>query len=302
MQEKVSVVVTCYNYGQYLGGAIDSVLNQTYKNIEIVLVNDGSTDNSEFIASKYFDESRFVYISQENSGQANAKNTGIKASTGVFIAFLDADDRWCPEKLEKQMACFKNAVVGVVYCRAKYLDEDDREINYEMTNLHLQPRRGKITDYLLVDNFIQFSSSVVRKECLDEFGLFDEALRMGIDWDLWLRISTAYSFDFVDERLFYYRMGHSGQMSKNIEVRQQCSDRIVARFLMDYPNAVRPEVLRKAAYQTFCNRGEHFRFVDKKKSYSFFFKAIQTAPLNTAAYKGIVKNFINYNSRDLNSF
>lgn len=299
---KVSVVITCYNYGRYLSGAIESILGQTYKDLEIILIDDGSTDNTEQVASQYANHSRLTYIRQNNAGQSNAKNTGIKQSSGEFIAFLDADDRWCPEKLAKQMVRFEDKNVGVVYCRAKYLNEDDEEILFEMTGSYLQPRQGKVTDWLFFDNFVQFSSSVVRKDCLDKFGVFDETLKMGIDWDLWLRISTAYSFDFVDEQLFYYRVGHSGQMSKNLETRQECSGRIMERFLAHYPGAVEVKTVEKATYYTYCNRGEYFRFIDKKKSTQFFLKAIRTLPFNKDAYKGLVKNLINYRSSRLISF
>jgi glycosyltransferase involved in cell wall biosynthesis len=292
---KVSVVMTCYNYGRYLSGAIDSVLKQTYPVFEIILVDDGSTDETEEVVGAYLDDPRLKYVYQNNAGQANAKNTGIKNSSGEFIAFIDADDCWCPEKLEKQMACFKNTEVGVVYCLAKYLNEEGQEIFYEMTGPYLQPKRGWVTDWLLFDNFVQFSSSVVRKECLDKFGTFDEALKMGIDWDLWLRISTAYTFDFVKEQLFYYRMGHSGQMSKNIEIRLQCSDRIMENFLVKYPRVVIKSVILKANYYTFCNRGNYYREHDKKKSYTYFLQAIRMSPFAQEAYKGLVKNLIHFN-------
>lgn len=300
---KVSVVITCYNYGKFLATAIDSVLEQTYPEFEIILVDDGSTDNTEQVANQYAHHPRLTYIRQNNAGQANAKNTGIKHASGEFIAFLDADDRWCPDKLEKQMIRFEIKNVGVVYCRAKYLNEDDEEIFFAMTGPYLQPRRNKVTNWLIFDNFVPFSSSVVRKECLDKFGTFDETLKMGIDWDLWLRISTAYSFDFVDEHLFYYRMGHSGQMSKNLETRQECSDRIMERFLAHYPYALGVKTVERAMYYTYCNRGEYFRSIDKKKSTNLFLKAIRILPYKINAYKGLVKNLISYHSsRSVSSF
>lgn len=295
---KVSVIITCYNYGNYLASAIDSVLEQTYPEFEIILVDDGSTDSTEQVAGQYAHDSRLTYIRQDNAGQANAKNTGIKHASGEFIAFLDADDRWRPKKLEKQMECFKNEDVGVVYCPAIFIDENDKELPAKAMNPYLQPKRGKVTEDLFLDNFVPFSSSVVRRICLDKFGFFDKILKMGIDWDLWLKISTEYKFDFVDEHLFFYREGHAGQMSKNLEIRQQCSDHIMERFLSRYPNTVQTETVRKAAYYTFCNRGEYFMIFDKRKSYRFFFKAIGTMPFNKEAYKGIVKTFINYKLND----
>ncbi|KAB0668621.1 glycosyltransferase [Oryzomonas sagensis] len=292
MTPLVSVVVTCFNYGKYVGKAIDSVLKQTYRNVEIIVVNDGSTDNTDEVMCNYLKNPKIVYIQQENQGQAVAKNMGIKRSRGEFVAFLDADDRWCVEKLEKQMVCFDNERTGVVYCRARYIDENNDSFDYEMTGTYLQPRRGAVTKWLLFDNFVQFSSSIVRKSCFERFGGFNESLEMGIDWDLWLRISTAYEFDYVDDRLFYYRMGHSGQMSKNLEERQRCSDRIMVNFLGTYPGLLSAWTIRKAYAVTYCNRGEYYRPIDRKKSSWYFIDAIGQNPAEVAAYKGLVKNLL----------
>lgn len=288
----VSVVVTCYNYGRYLSGCLDSVLAQTYRNLEIVLVNDGSTDDTDAVVDPYMSLPNFRYIKQKNAGQANAKNTGIRHCDGDFIAFLDADDRWLPEKIARQIALFRDPEVGVVYCLAGYLDEESRSVQYRMQSEYLQPRRGRVTDWLVYDNFVQFSSTVVRRECLDKFGSFDESLTMGIDWDLWLRISTSYRFDYVPEELFRYRIGHSGQMSKNLAERHRCSDLIMKHFLERYPGAVSEAVVRKAASLSCCNRGEYYRQTDRLRSLGYFLKALSYNVAEMRAYKGLVKNVL----------
>lgn len=288
----VSVVITCYNYGKYLSQAIDSVLRQTSPCLEVIVVNDGSTDNTDEVMAQFEGIEHIKYIKQHNAGQANAKNTGIRHARGEFIAFLDADDVWCEEKLEKQMECFKNNRVGVVYCRARYLDDSNEEFSYEMTAPYLQPRRGSVTQWLVFDNFVQFSSTIVRKDCFERFGTFDENLKMGIDWDLWLRISTAYEFDYVDDRLFFYRMGHSGQMSKNAEERQRCSDRILEGFLQKHRDTVPASTISKAMVYTYCNRGDYYRKRDRWRSTGYYIKALKMAPADTTAYKGLIKNIL----------
>jgi glycosyltransferase involved in cell wall biosynthesis len=292
----VSVVVTCYNYGKYLSNCLDSILSQTYTDYEIIVVDDGSTDNTAEVVKTFLHLPNFQYIFQTNAGQARAKNVGIENSSGQYVAFLDADDAWAPTKLEKQMRCFENPAVGVVYCAARYLNADNHRIEFELSGKYLKPRRGEVTKWLVFDNFVQFSSSVVKVACFDEFKGFDESLKMGIDWDLWLRISTGFQFDYVAEPLFFYRMGHAGQMSKNLEERHRCSDRIMEKFLKHYGDSVSPQVLRKARAYTACIRGDYFRSIDRKRSYSCFFNAVLNNPLEVTAFKGVVKNLLNWRS------
>lgn len=288
----VSVVITCYNYDKYLKQSIESALNQTYSNLEIIIINDGSTDNSDQVISGYLNNEKIKYIKQENMGQARAKNVGVLNATGAYIAFLDADDIWCADKLEKQMLKFDGKNVGVVYCRARYVDENDVIFEYEMTGTYLQPRQGEVTNWLLYDNFIQFSSSVVKKECFDKLGLFDETFKMGIDWDLWLRISTVYQFDYVEDRLFYYRVGHAGQMSKNAVERHRCSDLIIKKFIENNVQNVSKIDLRKSMSYTCCNRAVYYAGFDKKKSFLYYLQSIAHCPTWSSAYKGIVRNIV----------
>ena len=150
-------------------------------------------------------------------------------------------------------------------------------------------RSGSVTEYLFFDNFVPFSSSIVRKTCLEKVGAFDETLSMGIDWDLWLRISTRYKFDYVDEPLLLYRLGHFGQMSNKIEERQLCSDRIMRSFIKEYPEVIPPRIYRKALAYTYCNRGRYFRDFDLRKSSHYYLLAIKQYPFSPYAYIGLVK-------------
>ena len=296
MKPKVSVVVTCYNYGKFIVGCLDSLQKQTFSDFEVIVVDDGSTDNSAEKICPYLNDRRFRYINQKNGGQANAKNRGIKESKADLIAFLDADDQWLPEKLEKQIPLFVKAEVGVVYSCSRLIDAQGRPMEFNFKGKYLTPRSGNVSCWLFLDNFVMFSSSIVRGECFEKFGQFDESLKMGIDWDLWLRISTKYDFDFVDEPLLAYRVGHSGQMSKNIETRQQCSDLIMERILRNYPGVIDKKTVREAYFSTYCRRGDFFRKTNKLTSYRFFIKAIAMKPVNKEAYKGLIKNIINFAS------
>lgn len=286
---KVSVVVSCYNYGRYLAYCLDSILAQSYGNLEIVLVNDGSTDDSHDVAQRYAAEPRLVYVRQENGGQAVAKNAGIRRATGDFIAFLDADDAWEPDKLERQMPLFDAPAVGVVYSRYSYIDEANRPFGHVGTNPYLQPRRGQVMADLLMDNFVSFSTTVVRRTCFEKVGLMDESYRMGIDWDLWLRMSVHYEFDYVDAPLLRYRKGHSGQMSKNKVVRQTDTMRILQSFIAGNRDRLGSRQVNRALSYTFTNYGYHYRDVAPWDSLKYYLRAVRLDPGNRAAYTGLAK-------------
>lgn len=287
----VSIVITCYNYGNFIAECIDSVLKQTYKDTEIIIVNDGSTDNTEEVLQPYLALSNVHYIKQINSGQTVAKNTGIRHAKGDFIAFLDADDFWHPQKLEKQLSLFTGKI-GVVYSQSQFVDNDSNHIPTEPPSHYLRPHRGDVKENLIFDNFIPFSSSVVRRECFDLLGTFDESLKMGIDWDLWLRFSVQYHFDYVEEKLLYYRVGHSNQMSKNVVERFSCADRILEKLLKTDLDYVSEKTLKKVYLYNCCNRGANFRQTNLRTSFSYYGKALAMNPFNVCIYKGILKNCI----------
>ncbi|GAB6144247.1 glycosyltransferase [Desulfocicer niacini] len=234
MVPAVTVVITCYNYGHFLADCLESVLNQTFQGFEILLIDDGSTDHTADVAARYSGDPRLKYIRQANQGQARAKNRGIQNAQGDLVAFLDADDLWESEKLEKQVALFGDDQVGVVYSRARYIDAHGADLNraIESFGVHLTPRRGHVLPYMLFDNFVPFSSAMVRRDLLGQG--FNEELKMAIDWEMWLYLSLDWKFDFVDESLITYRMGHSGQMSHNVDERFRCADGILEQFLKNH--------------------------------------------------------------------
>ena len=283
---EVSVVVTCYNYAHYLEGCMQSILAQTYQNFEIILIDDGSTDETPDIAGKFQTVPNFFYVRQQNSGQAGSKNRGIELARGTYVAFLDADDVWHQEKLEKQIALFDQPGVGVVYTRARLMDPEGNSREVGPVGPYLQPRAGHVAEWLLFDNFVWFSSSVVRKQCLQELGGFDESLPMGIDWDLWLRLSMHWDFAYVNEPLLLYRVGHPGQMSRNSETRRACADLILNRFLHDKTSLLNPTAVRKARAYALCNRGFFNLKSARWRSLRFFLLSLILNPFSRYPYKG----------------
>ncbi len=285
---RVSVVITCYNYGPYLPCALDSALGQTWQDIEVIVVDDGSTDNTPDVIKPYFADSRVRYFRQQNAGQPKAKNRGIAESRGEFIAFLDADDIWFSDKIAQQLPLFADPAVGVVYSRRKWIDPQGNEM---LGNERIL-RRGFILDYLFIDNFVCFSSSIIRRFFLEEVGWFDESLPMGIDYDLWIRLAARCKFDFVDEALVKYRTGHAN-LSKNVWRRYECAQKIMNKSLQnpEIGNKLSPWVPDSAWADTWTNMGNYARLQgDRSKARQYLLKAIKIKPLFLPAWKGLMKS------------
>jgi glycosyltransferase involved in cell wall biosynthesis len=291
-EPKVSVVITCYNYARFLPACIDSVLRQSYRNREIILVDDGSTDETPAVARRFLGHADFRYFRQENAGQARAKNAGIRLATGEIIAFLDADDFWAPEKLRLQVPLFAKNETAVVFSRMHGVDAEGRPLPAREPEYYLRPRRGCVTPWLFFDNFVPFSSVLVRRRCLEAGEPFDPSLSMGIDWNLWLRLSARWDFDYVDAPLLFYRTGHADQMSRQLELRQQCADRIRDRFLVEYPELLPARLIRRALSHSYCCRGYYYRHLDKRKSLAHYLTAIRYRIFTLAAYRGMVRTLV----------
>ncbi len=287
----VSVVVANYNMGKYLPYAIQSILEQTYPYFDIHIVDDGSTDNSRDVISQYENDSRIFIHYQENQGQAKAKNTGILSAKGSFIAFLDADDTWSHDKLEKQLPWFERKNnIGVVYTSYALTTEDGR--------LMETPKRkhynGKITEKLLIDNFVTGMASIVKKECFDAVGIFDETLPMGIDYDLWLRISARYEFYYIDDVTYYYRQW-GGQMSHRHTKRFECAVRIMQKFIDEHPGCIRKSKIDEAWAHLYVSQGYNCFIKENKNisSLSYFIRALLYKWNYKEAWKAIIKVLIN---------
>lgn len=219
--EKVSVIIPCYNAQEYIAQAIKSVLMQTYKNIEIIIVNDGSVDKSEKII-KSFQDRRIKYIKQKNSGVAITRNTGIKNATGKYIAFLDADDLYEKDKIEQELFFLKkHPGFDLVYCdMAHFYDGCPKKLFS-----HQGPRpQGEVFQDLLHQFFCQLNTVLIPKTIFDQVGAFDEKSRHSEEWDLYLRIARAgFRFGFLNKRLVKIRISKNSlsrfdnqwQMKKN---------------------------------------------------------------------------------------
>ncbi len=196
----VSVVIPTYNRADLLNAAIQSVLAQTFTDYEIIVVDDGSTDHTAQVAAAYGDQ--VSYIQQKNAGPAAARNKGVEAAQGVFIAFLDSDDLFNPEKLEKQLLRMNQGhSIGLVY---SYYDEISSEGHYIGTKTF--DAVGQVYRELLLECQIATPTVMVRREVLQAAGLSDEVLWMGEDIETWLRVARLCEIDRVPESLTQVRV------------------------------------------------------------------------------------------------
>ena len=184
---------------------MQSVINQTYPNIEIIVVDDASTDDTRERLSVFSDSIHYILVSHQgkSGGPSRTRNVGIEASTGEYLAFLDSDDEWLPDKLTKQVAVLENPFIHIVYCDAYYIDEDDNVIR-----LQRERHRGNILPQLLGGNVISGSASAVmlRRSCFAKLSPFRTDLLVREDWDMWLRLAFYFNFDFVPEPLVRIRL------------------------------------------------------------------------------------------------
>lgn len=192
MAALVSAIIPTYNYARFVGRAVDSVLAQTYSPVECIVVDDGSTDDTPQVLASYGD--RIRAIRQDNRGLSGARNAGIAAARGRYIALLDADDAWKPEKLARQVAAIEgDPDVGAVGCAYEVTDEihAPRAVALRPTPPQLPARLRRIA---LRESWVEASGSgaLVPRRIFDELGVFDEQLRAAEDWDMWLRIAARY--------------------------------------------------------------------------------------------------------------
>ena len=214
----VSVVIPAHNGMDYLPTAVDSVLRQTHRNLEVIIVDNGSTDSTRAWAQSVSDP-RVRYFYQENTGSpTGSRNAGIEQASGPIIAFLDCDDTWAPSKLERQLKLLQPANVGLVYCGAFDMDLHGNILGRKDTGT---PNRGWVLAELLRNNFICCSSVALKKQNLLDHNLrFQNGRPCAEDWDLWLRLAGVCEFDYVPEGLVHYRR-HEGNTSGDIDLIHQ---------------------------------------------------------------------------------
>lgn len=200
-KEPVSIILPTYNRAASVGRAVESVLRQTYPYFELLVIDDGSTDDTERIIREYGDKRIKYYKLLHNEGQSKARNIGMDLAQYEFLAFEDSDDLWRPQKLEKQMEMMQAAgpEVGLVYHKFRYDMGSGKGIIMPDERIAVEKKSGNIYTQLLWDNLIGMPTILMRKECIQSVGKLDETLKCLEDYDFVLRIAKKYEAVFVDE-------------------------------------------------------------------------------------------------------
>ena len=229
----ISVIMPCYNAERFVGEAVDSVLNQTYSNVELVVIEDGSTDDSLGVLRRYDDRIRL--LTQRNTGPADARNLGLAHAQGQFVAFLDADDWWsqdCIEKLHAALAAHPECAVA--YCGWQKVGDLDRGTHPFVPRDYEQP--NKVELLLTGGSPWPIHAALSRKAFIDQVGGFNQDTIASEDYELWLRLAATHRVALVPEVLAYYRFHDGGQISSRPYLQALSGWDIKRRFLSEHPD------------------------------------------------------------------
>jgi teichuronic acid biosynthesis glycosyltransferase TuaG len=234
----------CFNHGRFLRKSVNGVLGQSHENLELIIIDDGSSDNSwEEIKRFAAEDSRIIALRHErNQGVSKSRNDGLQVATGEFIAFCDADDIWERKKLKSQLDLLRsNLAYDVAYCDALIIDENGLPTGKRFSELLFLPRipSGWLFRKLIGHNFINTQSVLMRKECVQSTGHFDEDLKVLEDWWYWIRLSHHHRFLYSRELLGRYRM-HANSTYVG-QKRRYCFSRykVFKRVLREYADISR---------------------------------------------------------------
>ncbi len=280
---RVSVIMPAYNRADLIHESIKSVLDQTFKDFELIIINDGSTDNTLSVVESFASDSRVVIINQPNVGEGGARNTGLAAAQGDFIGFLDSDDLWLPKKLELQIELIDNSDgLEWVYSDTEVFDSDTGKTTHLFSNRNPQ-KAGNVSKNLILNCFIASPTPLVARHIFEEVGSFSD-FKIAADWDMWLRISAKYKLGRIREPLARYRV-HAGSvtLNKSVDFRLQKHLEVIDRAFNFAPKVFGSKAVAYAVQYKYFGRqllSNNFN----TEARAMFSQAIKVHPYGFASY------------------
>jgi len=282
----VSVIIPTYNRAEFLPTAIKSALNQTFKDIQIIVSDDRSTDHTREVVESFNDD-RIRYVRNEGKkGPSATRNTAISASKGEYIAFLDDDDEWVPDKLQKQVELLDHSQPNIcgVYSNRLFIDRESGKILSD--NPETEQLQGNLLYQLMIKSPIHTSSVVVRKRCLEEIGLFDETISYMEDRDMWIRLSMKWDFEYIPVPLTKAYIHGNAHLSQNLEGQTAGRERLLEK----YHHLLKKN--RKSWGELYlCLGAQYCQLKQMKRGRKNIIKGIIRYPFNKIAYVHLFSSF-----------
>lgn len=282
----VSIIVPTYNREAFIPIAIDSVLSQTYKHFELIIINDGGTDNTKAVVDAYrLKDPRIHYLEQFNQGQSVARNYGLSIAKGDFICFLDSDNYWPADKLERSLLAFEHyPEADIVYGDCITIDEQGKELHRN----NMRRYSGHIAAQLVKDNFVSMNTAMTRRICFDTLGGMSNGRMVADDYQLWLKFSTQFRFQYVPEYWAYYRVMEN-QISTNKKLRFDTNEKIIKNFFTAYPHVLTEKEKKAGLCAFYSRKARHYAAQDKREAYQAIKMALKTDVFSWSAWRTAIR-------------
>ena len=280
----VSIITPTYNRADFIEQAVNSVLAQTYASFELLIVDDGSTDNTRDLLKPALADSRVRYFRQQNQGQSVARNLALSEAKGDLVCFLDSDNYWPAEKLEHQVSLFRqHPDYDVIYGDIIVIDEKGQEVSRK----NMRRYSGHIARYMICDNCVSMNTAMARRRCFDELGAMSGKRRVADDYDLWLRFSARFRFLYVPEFLAYYRV-MDDQISSDKTRRFDSNWQIITDFRQEFPDAMSEQEF-DSGFAAFHSRKARYLASHGFRSQALaeMVKALRLLPLRRASWRSL---------------
>lgn len=298
---EVSVVVAAYNHEKYISALLESIFGQTFKNFELVIIDDGSTDATPDIikeyALRYPDKIRFIH--QKNRGFVKTINSAFKMCRGRYIAPVGSDDIWLPSKLQDQIDKFnEDPKVSLVYADINIINENgDVLCRY---NRFAKPYWGQITEHLFVSNFVSGIILMYKRELFDRYGYWSPKYKIASDYEFTLRISPYITIGYVNKVLALYRVHENSSSGLNVENTVLEGLDVRKQFLASHPGLIKKSIILRAYSDVFFRLADaNISVNNRKKAIRYYIKTCCYNPLFLQAYIGLILSLLGMNYYNL---